>query len=74
MNAQRLPDAQRLSELAVFVEPDSAIFRDTLAEVLFLRGSKQQALQIEESCVLDDPSEWHLHAQIEKYRSALDGD
>ena len=74
MNGQRLDEALQLSELAVYVEPDSAIYRDTLAEVLFQLGRKEEALQVEESCVLDDPSQWHLHQQIEKYREALQDD
>ncbi len=40
MNNRRLDDALRLAELAVYVEPDSAIYRDTLAEVLFLLDRK----------------------------------
>jgi tetratricopeptide (TPR) repeat protein len=71
MNRQRLDEALVLSERAVYLEPDSAIYRDTLAEVLFQLGRKQEALEVEESCLLDDPSQWHLHQQIEKYRAAI---
>ncbi len=71
MNEQRLDVALELSELACYVEPDSAIFRDTLAEVLFQLGRKTEALQVEQSCLLDDPSQWHLHQQIKKYRQAI---
>lgn len=71
MNHKRLDDALRLSQRAVDLEPDSAIFRDTLAEVLFQLGRKQEALQIEEHCILDDPGQWHLHQQVDKYRKAL---
>ncbi|WP_145168641.1 hypothetical protein [Rubripirellula lacrimiformis] len=67
MNDRRLDDALRLSESAVRMEPDSAIFRDTLAEILFLRGDKQAALAIEQGCLLDDPGQWHLHEQIERF-------
>ncbi len=71
MNGKKLDDALKLAERAVYVEPDSAIYRDTLAEVLFQLDRKREALQVEESCVLDDPSQWHLHQQIKKYREAL---
>ena len=71
MNGQRLDDGLALSERAVYLEPDSAIYRDTLAEVLFQLGRKKEALEVEESCVLDDPSQWHLHQQIQKYRDAI---
>lgn len=70
-NKRRLNDALELTRQAVDSEPGSAIFRDTLAEVLFLLGRTQEALEIEESCVLDDPGQWHLHEQIEKYRDAI---
>lgn len=71
MNQSRLDEALELAERAVHAEPESAIYRDTLAEVLFLLGRTQEALQIEQGCVLDDPSQWHLHQQIEKYAQAI---
>ena len=66
-NERRLEDALNLASLAVRAEPESATYRDTLAEVLFLSGRTQEALQIERACLLDDPGQWHLHEQIEKY-------
>jgi tetratricopeptide (TPR) repeat protein len=74
MNGKRLDEALRLSQLAVYVEPDSAIYRDTLAEVLFLLGRKEEALQVEQGCLLDDPTQWHLHQQIQKYSQAIEDD
>ncbi|QDT13100.1 hypothetical protein K239x_51160 [Planctomycetes bacterium K23_9] len=71
MNDRRLDDAVELSERTVFLEPDSAIYRDTLAEILFRLGRKKEALHIEESCLLDDPTQWHLYEQVSKYRDAL---
>ncbi|MEE2938307.1 MAG: hypothetical protein VYA84_20145 [Planctomycetota bacterium] len=71
MNEKRLEDALELSKLAVTTEPQSAIYRDTLAEILFLLGRREEALQIEKSCLLDDPDQWHLYEQIKKYRQAL---
>ncbi len=71
MNQRRLDEALELAEFAVFAEPESAIYRDTLAEVLFLLGRKQEALQVEQGCLLDDPGQWHLHEQIEKYSRAV---
>lgn len=67
MNGRRLNEALTLSTRAVTLEPDSAIYRDTLAEVLFLQGDAQQALEIEKACILDDPGQWHLHQQIERF-------
>ena len=71
MNERRVDEALPLVRRAVDREPDSAIYRDTLAEILFQLGRKQEALQIEQACVLDDPGQWHLHQQIEKYQAAL---
>lgn len=71
MNQRRLGDALQLAQIAVAAEPESATYRDTLAEVLFLLGRKREALQIEQSCLLDDPGQWHLHEQIEKYSQAM---
>ena len=73
-NGKRLEDALTLANRAVTVKPDSATYRDTLAEVLFLLGRTQEALQIEQACLLDDPDQWHLHEQIQKYRQALEKD
>ena len=66
-----LMDSFSLAEMAVYVEPESAIYRDTLAEILFQLGLKTEALQIEQASVLDDPGQWHLLQQIKKYREAV---
>ncbi len=71
MNQRELNEAARLSEQAVYFEPESAIYRDTLAEILFLLDRVDEALQIESGCLLDDPGQWHLHQQIEKYSEAM---
>ncbi len=72
MNNRRVDEALELSQRAVDLEPDSVIFRDTLAELLHLKGDNAQALAIESACLLDEPDEWHLHEQIKKYRAALE--
>ena len=71
VNQRRLEDALILSKAAVRAEPESPVYRDTLAEVLFLLGRPQEALQIEEACLLDDPTQWHLHEQCLKYRAGI---
>ncbi|MGB7343200.1 MAG: hypothetical protein WBD20_03245 [Pirellulaceae bacterium] len=71
MNDRRLDEALLLSEQSVMIEPDSAIYRDTLAEILFRLDRKKEALHVEESCLLDDPTQWHIHEQIGKYREAV---
>lgn len=71
MNQRRLDEALQLSEQAVLREPDSVVYRDTLAEVLHLLGRTEEGLAIESACLLDEPDEWHLHEQIKKYRALL---
>jgi len=66
----RLDDALRMSKNAVFYEPDSTIYRDTLAEVLFRLKRNREAIEIEKACLLDDPAEWHVHEQIQRFESA----
>ncbi len=71
MNKRYLEEAVKVSEQAVYHEPDSAVYRDTLAELLFSVERKEEALLIEKACLLDDPGQWHLHEQIKKYREAI---
>jgi tetratricopeptide (TPR) repeat protein len=70
-NHRRLDDALDLATLAVRAEPESTTYRDTLAEILFLLGRKEEALQIEQACLLDAPGEWHLHQQITKFENGI---
>ena len=71
VNNIELDDALRLSRHAVRFEPDSAIYRDTLAEILARRGNFDEAAQIERSCVIDDPGQWHLHEQVKRFEQKL---
>ena len=71
MNDRHLEDALWLSQAAVTAEPESAIYRDTIAEVLFRLDRKVEAYQVEKSCLLDDPTQWHLHEQVRKYADAI---
>jgi predicted Zn-dependent protease len=71
MNERQLDQALQLSKTAVMLEPDSVVFRDTLAEVLHLLGRTDQALEIESACLLDETDEWHIHEQVAKYRKLL---
>jgi tetratricopeptide (TPR) repeat protein len=57
----------QLASRAVFLEPDSVSYRDTLAEVLFRMGDAAQAIRLEQQCLLDAPDHWHLHEQIERF-------
>lgn len=63
----QLEEAVEYSKRAVQEEPDSTVYRDTLAEILFRLGRKDEAIAIEQACLLDDPAEWHVHQQIERF-------
>ncbi|MEM6979970.1 MAG: hypothetical protein AAF539_09910, partial [Planctomycetota bacterium] len=69
MNRRHLPEATELARRAVAIQPDSAIYRDTLAECLARMGNRDEAIRIEETCIIDDPGQWHLHQQIERFKS-----
>ncbi len=65
----QLDEALRYAQRAVRGEPDSTVYRDTLAEILFRLNRKDEAIAIEQACLLDDPAEWHVHQQIERFRT-----
>ncbi len=71
INDTELDKAVQWSTQAVYLEPDSAIYRDTLAEALFRFGEVDQAIQIERACLIDEPAQWHLHEQIDRFEKAL---
>ncbi|MEP0344611.1 GlcNAc transferase [Rhodopirellula bahusiensis] len=68
-NHSRLDDALEMSRQSVAIEPESAVYRDTLAEILAQKGEIDQALQLERTGILDDPGQWHLHLQIDRFES-----
>ena len=57
------------SRISVARHPESAVYRDTLAEILFRCGETEQATAIESDCLLDDFGQWHLHQQLERFRT-----
>ncbi|TWT95071.1 tetratricopeptide repeat protein [Neorhodopirellula pilleata] len=68
MNHHSLERALELARRAVALEPDSAIYRDTLAEILARSDRPEEAWMIEKGCLLDDPSQWHLHEQLQRFQ------
>jgi tetratricopeptide (TPR) repeat protein len=70
LSDHRLDDALALSRRAVYFAPDSTVYRDTLAEVLFRLGHIEDAIAIAQSCLLDDPGEWHVHEQLRRFAAA----
>lgn len=64
---RHLDKALNWSRQAVAAYPESVIYRDTLAEVLFVMGREKEAAQIERACLLDDDGDWHVHKQIDRF-------
>ena len=71
VNESSLPQALELARRAVRIEPDSAIYRDTLAEILARLDRPGEALLIEKGCVIDDPGQWHLHEQVQRFKNLV---
>ncbi len=70
LSDHRLDDALRFSRRAVYLAPDSTVYRDTLAEVLFRLGRVDEAVAIAKACLLDQPGEWHVHEQLRRFQTA----
>ncbi len=68
LSDHRLDEAFELSRTAVHFAPDSTVYRDTLAEVLHRLGRTDEAIEVAELCLLDDPGEWHVHEQLKRFR------
>lgn len=70
LSDHRLDEALQWSQRTVFSYPDSTIYRDTLAEVLFRLGRVDEAILLSEACLRDEPGEWHTHEQLQRFRAA----
>lgn len=69
LSDHRLDDALRISQRAVYFAPDSTVYRDTLAEVLFRLGRADEAVAIAQACLLDQPGEWHVREQLRRFQT-----
>jgi len=70
LSEHRLEEALSFSQRAVYLAPDSTVYRDTLAEVLFRLRRIDEAIAMEEACLIDEPGEWHTHEQLRRFRAA----
>jgi predicted Zn-dependent protease len=70
LSDHRLEDALALSWRAVYLSPDSTVYRDTLAEILFRLGRVNEATTVARACLIDEPAEWHVHEQIRRFEAA----
>jgi predicted Zn-dependent protease len=64
-----LARAQESAEKAVKLAPEHAGYRDTLAEVLFQRGQKEQALEQMKKCVELEPQRVYFKKQLQRIQA-----
>jgi membrane protease YdiL (CAAX protease family) len=69
---KNLPEALALSERALAMNPQEKAFWDTKAEVLFRMGQTQEAVEIAERLVKENPSDSYLRSQFVKFRQILE--
>lgn len=65
---QKLDRARQLAEQAVALAPGSAIFLDTLAEVEFRSGNRNDALRLMSDCIRLDPRQQHYRENLVRFR------
>src|SRR5207244_3233124 len=61
-----LEEAQKYAEKSVKLEPNLPGHRDTLAEVLFQRGKKDEAIAHIKKCIEQDPKRVYYRKQLER--------
>ncbi|MFK7768967.1 MAG: hypothetical protein AB8B55_17225 [Mariniblastus sp.] len=67
---RRMQHMRRHALLAVAERPNSATFLDTLAEVHFLMGDKEQAIQACRRCIQLNPTKKHYKKQLKRFQAA----
>ena len=60
---RQLPKALTLAKRAVELEPESATYMDTLAEVHFRVGNRDEAIRLMQRCINIDPHQHHYQVQ-----------
>ena len=69
---RRLKEALPLARKANELRPDSASYLDTLGEVLFRLGRKEEAIACAERCVKLSPESSFYREQLERFRGSKD--
>jgi predicted Zn-dependent protease len=64
-----LENAQKLAEKAVKLEPGLPGYRDTLAEILFQSGHKDQAISNIKKCIELDPKREYYRKQLKRFEA-----
>ncbi|MGI9519626.1 MAG: hypothetical protein ACR2NP_21415 [Pirellulaceae bacterium] len=69
---RRLGEARQHAERAVELQPLNTSYLDTLAEIAFLQGEKEYAVQLIRKCVTLNPFKDHYRQQLQRFTSAAD--
>lgn len=64
-----LEEGQKHAEKAVELEPDMPGYRDTLAEVLFQRGKKDEAITHMKKCLEQEPRRVYYQKQLKRFEA-----
>ncbi|MCG8586601.1 MAG: hypothetical protein MI757_18005, partial [Pirellulales bacterium] len=64
---RRTDEALEHAQTAVRLAPDSAAYLDTLAEVHFVRGDKQKAIELARRCIEMDPDRKIYRDQLKRF-------
>jgi len=70
---RRLDEAFEHARQAVRLAPENAAYLDTLAEVHFQRGDRDEAIRLIRRCIEMEPENQHFREQLVRFRAALSG-
>ena len=57
-----------LAERAVKLRPDFPNYLDTLAELYFLQGQREKAIEVMKQCLSQQPDKPHYRRQIRRFQ------
>ncbi|MEM7782407.1 MAG: hypothetical protein AAF623_03570, partial [Planctomycetota bacterium] len=64
---RRTQSMKRHAEKAVRARPNNSSYLDTLAEINFLLGDRDQAIELIQKCIRIDPSKIHYRNQLKRF-------
>jgi tetratricopeptide (TPR) repeat protein len=67
---RRIDDALKLSQRATTLQPENSGYLDTLAELHFLAGDRDKAIELAQRCLKFDAKNVHYQEQLERFRKA----
>jgi len=66
---EKLPEAVELARAAVEARPENSAFLDTLADVLYVTGERDEAIRTEERALKLSPDNEFMVEQLERFRA-----